>query len=134
MQISKRVGIVALSALSILAASLPFAVNATAQGGDRFGQNPPPGQFNQPGQAGPNPQGGFRQGMMMGGAGGAAAIDSDNMWLYIVQGNTVFKVSKADLKVVGQSQLMPMGPMGPNPGGGRGGGQPGGGTGGGQRE
>jgi hypothetical protein len=43
----------------------------------------------------------------MGGmGGGGTAMDSDNSFLYIVQGSMLFKVAKADLRVVGSVPLM----------------------------
>lgn len=46
---------------------------------------------------------------MMGGGGGTA-MDSDNSFLYIVQGNMLFKVSKSDLRILGN---VPLGGMPP---------------------
>lgn len=43
--------------------------------------------------------------MMMGGGGGGTAMDSDNSFLYIVQGNMLFKVSKSDLRILGNVPL-----------------------------
>src|SRR5215510_2206048 len=118
MIITKKLGYVAISVASLFAISLPFTMQAVAQaqtGNDqnRFqrtqGAPPQGGGFQQgPPGAGPNGQPGQGQfrpgGGMMG--GGGAAITSDNMFLYVVQGNMVFKIGKGDLKVVGESQLM----------------------------
>lgn len=126
MHVTKKVATIGIAAASLLAVSLPFAMTAMAQqttlpqGGQRggqFGQGGAaagPGQFGQgqnppfQGQPGQAP-GQFRPGGMMGGGGGGTAIDSDNTYLYIVQGGQVFKINKGDLKVVAQGQLMPMG-------------------------
>jgi hypothetical protein len=48
--------------------------------------------------------------MMMG--GGPATMVTDNQFLYVLQGNTLYKINKNSLEVVGQGSLpMPM-PMG----------------------
>lgn len=102
---------------------------APQQGGPGFG-----GVQGGPPMAGP--QGGMRgggmpgQGMppmmgggMMGGGGGGTAMVTDGDFLFIVQGNRVFKLNKSDLKVVASSDLprpqMPQGGgMNPPRGGG----------------
>lgn len=143
MIMTKKLGYAALGAASLFAISLPFALSAGAQEDGKAAQQgefqrtqgqPPQGGFQgNPPPAGPGGQfgqagGQFRAG---GGMGGGTAMESDNMYLYILQGNTVFKLSKADLKVLGQTQLMPMGgppiriegqPVRPPAGGGGGGG------------
>lgn len=98
------------------------------------------GQGGFGGQGGQGGQGGFQRGgqggqpgfpggqggpmMMGGGGGGGTAIVEEGPYLYIVQGNRMFKVNKSDLKVVAQGELpRPMG----GPGGGAPPGQPGGG-------
>lgn len=118
----QKMAISALGAIALVAATLTFSLNSNAQGGEppqgpgagpRGGfQGGPPGQPGQPGQGfgGPPGQPGqpgqFRpQG---GGGGGGTAMDSDNSFLYIVQGNMLFKVAKADLKVLGNTPLMQM--------------------------
>ncbi len=145
MHVTKKVGLAAIAAASLIAISLPFAVVAGAQStadqqGEQRGQGGQGGQggFGQGGQGG---QGGFQGGAIpapgqggrggfgggqsgfpggMGG-GGSSAMEIDNMFLYVLQGNTIFKVSKADLKIVGQTSLMPMGTPGQPGQGGRGG-------------
>jgi hypothetical protein len=58
----------------------------------------------------PSPDGGMQRQMMMG--GGPATMVTDNQFLYVLQGNTLYKINKANLEVIGQGQLpMPM-PMG----------------------
>lgn len=58
--------------------------------------------------------------MGAGGGGGGTAMDSDNSFLYIVQGNMLFKVSKSDLRIIGSTPLMQMPAGGPGlPGEGR---------------
>ncbi len=115
----KRLSMFSIGGLALLAAAIPLTLTlATAQVAPPPDQGVRPGQGGfgqgQPGAAGPGGQFGQRQpGMMMGG-GGAAAIVADNMFLYIVQGNRLVKVSKADLKVLGETQL-----GGPMPGGAR---------------
>ena len=75
---------------------------------------------------------------MMGGGGGGAVMIDDNSNLYVMRGNMVFKISKSDMKITGQTELpRPMRGAGfPPPRGGDGrpggpGGGPGGGGGGG---
>lgn len=141
MHVTKKAATIGIVAASLLAVSLPFALTATAQqsttdqgggqfgqgggaagpgqntrpvqGGGQFGQGQNPPFQGQPGQA----PGQFRPGGVMGGGGGAAAIESDASFLYIVQGNQIFKVNKGDLRVVSQGQLMPMGVPGGRDGG-----------------
>lgn len=138
---TQKWAIAAMGAVALVGATLTLSLNSNAQGGGAAEtQGPPP-----PNQAGPRFPGGggaaapfggpdapaqFRQGggQFGGGGGGGTAMDSDNSFLYIVQGNMLFKVAKADLKVLGSTPLMQM-PQGQGaPGAGRfGPGQPGGG-------
>jgi hypothetical protein len=139
-----------LAAFAIAATAIPLTVsNAIAQ--------EPPSQAG-PGQGAPpaGPQGGFRPGqgqgqgfppqgdrpfqpgqggpMMGGGGGGGTTMVEEGAFLYIVQGNRMYKVNKGDLKVAAQGELpRPMGgPAGAPPGQpGGGGGNRGGGGGGG---
>jgi hypothetical protein len=132
----QKMAIAALAAVALVGTTLTLTLNSNAQGGEppaaqgpgagpRGGQgfgNPPqgpPGQPGQPGQGQFRPQGGFGGG----GGGGGTAMDSDNSFLYIVQGNMLFKVAKNDLKVLGTTPLMQM-PQG-REGFGRGEGRPG---------
>ena len=113
----QKMAIAALASVALVGTTLTLTLNSNAQladppaqgpgagprGGQGFGrpgdgQAPPPGQ---PGQF--RPQGGFG-----GGGGGGTAMDSDNSFLYIVQGNMLFKVAKNDLKVLGSTPLMQM--------------------------
>lgn len=101
----KRISVWTLGALALAAVSVPLTLTVSqAQVAPPPDQGVRPDQRGsvQPGAAGP---GQFQRqpGMMMG--GGAAALTSDNMFLYIVQGNRVFKLSKGDLKVVAETQL-----------------------------
>lgn len=73
----------------------------------------PQGQFGQ-GQPGQPGQGQFGQGFGVAqagpigggaGGGGGVAIADDNDFLYVVQGNNVFKITKASMQVVGQTTL-----------------------------
>jgi hypothetical protein len=97
--------------------------------GDQRNQVSPPQEFRgQPGQE-MRPDMQQRMGMM---GGGQATMVTDNAFLYILQGNTLYKVNKNNLEVIGQGQLpMPMRDPrfegGPQPGapGVRGGGDPG---------
>jgi hypothetical protein len=97
----------AVLAMAAIAAPVALMTNAQAQqagptnvppvqrpGGD-FGQRNPGGDFGQRGQ-GP--------GMGMMGGGGAVMID-DNTNLYVLRGNTIFKVNKDSMRVVGMAQL-----------------------------
>jgi hypothetical protein len=83
------------------------------------------------------PDGMQRMGMM---GGGPATMVTDNAFLFILQGNTLYKVNKNNLEVVGQGQLPMQGPRfeggpgapggaGPRTGGGGGGARAGGGGG-----
>ena len=146
--------IAALGAVSLAGATLTLTLNSNAQGGNDPNQGPTPpvagprggfpgGQGGQgfpgggpPGQGGPgfpggpNQPGQFRPGMGGGGGGGSAMV-ADGAFLYVLQGGMLFKVGKADLKVMGGTPLMPpnMGRPGDEPGNIRtGGGRPGGGT------
>lgn len=124
-----------------IAVSTKTSVAQGGQGGFGGGvQGGPPqggaGPRNFGGEQGGQRPGGMQFGGMMGG-GGSAAIDSDQYFLYVVQGNNIFKVQKSDLKVVSNGQLMQMPAGGPqgfgNAGGqggqgGRGGNRGGGGT------
>jgi hypothetical protein len=107
--------ILAALGLVALAVAIPMGV-ANAQSDD---QNPPQ-RGDQRTQGGP-PQGGFqgqpgqdmRPDMMqrMGGMGGGpATMVTDNAFLYILQGNTLYKVNKNNLEVVGQGMLPMPGP------------------------
>jgi hypothetical protein len=94
-------------------------------------QVPPPGQGGQRGQAGGefqrppgqpgNPDMQMMQRGMMGG-GGQATMVTDNQFLFILQGNMLYKVNKNNLEVIGQGMLPMPQPMGR---GGAGGGAPG---------
>lgn len=139
---NNRNTILSIAGIAMLAVSLPLAV-ARAQtdpgsndqqagpGGRQNGPGVPPqagpggqlggpgGQFGGPprqggpgGQfGGPGQQGGIAQ---RAGMGGGAAIAVDNSHVYVLRGNTIYKVAKTDLKVVGAGEL----PM-PGPGAGR---------------
>lgn len=74
-------------------------------GGGGFGQGGQGGGGQRGGQGGQG--GGFQgQGMMMGGgAGGGTTMVEEGSFLFIVQGNRMFKVNKSDLKVVAQGEL-----------------------------
>jgi hypothetical protein len=110
-----------------LAVAIPMGV-ANAQQADQDPQQR--GQGLPPVQGGP-PQGQFRGDMppemqrgdmmqRMGGMGGGpAAMVTDNAFLYILQGNNLYKVNKNNLEVIGQGMLPMPGPMG-GPGGGPG--------------
>lgn len=137
-----KVGIFA--AFAIAAAAIPLTItNAIAQekapeaqvqggapppagfqGGGGFGGGqgqgqgqPPQGGFRgQGGQGGQGfPGGGMQMGMGGGGGGGTTMVE-EGLYLYIVQGNRVFKLSKQDLKVIAQGEL-PRAMGGPQPGG-----------------
>lgn len=108
-----------------LSIAIPMGV-ARAQQGDpdpqqRGGGAPPVqggppqgGQFR--GDMPPEMQRGDMMQRMGGMGGGPAAMVTDNAFLYILQGNQLYKVNKNNLEVVGQGMLpMPM-PMG-GPGG-----------------
>ena len=87
---------------------------ALGQGqGQGFGQQGGPGQQGQgfPGQGG---QGGMQ--MMMGGGGGGATMVVDGNFLFILRGNSLYKVQKETLKVVAEGEL-PMPQMRGGPGG-----------------
>ncbi len=142
-----KVGIFA--AFAIAAAAIPltitnaFAQEKAPQAQDQGGAPPPAGfqggqgfgggQGQGQGQGQP-PQGGFRGqggqgqgqgfpggGMQMGGAGGGGTtMVEEGLYLYIVQGNRVYKLLKQDLKVIAQGEL-PRAMGGPQPGGGQGG-------------
>ena len=114
----QKMAIAALASVALVGTTLTLTLNSNAQladppgqgpgagprGGQGFGTNPPPGVPGQPGQGQFRPQGGFGGG----GGGGGTAMDSDNSFLYIVQGNMLFKVAKNDLKVLGSTPLMQM--------------------------
>lgn len=136
----QKMAITALSALALVGATLTFTMNSHAQGETRPEQGPPPAQAGPRnpggppgfGQAGPGAPGQapgqFRQGgggQFGGGGGGGTAMDSDNSFLYIVQGNMLFKVSKGDLRIQGSTPLMQMPQGGPQGGAGFAPGQPG---------
>lgn len=116
----QKLAIAALGAVCLAGATLTMTLTSNAQGGGTVpaDQFPPPAQAGprNPGPPGAPPFGGgdappqFRQGggFMGGGGGGGTAMDSDNSFLYIVQGNMIFKVSKSDLRVMARGQLMEM--------------------------
>src|SRR5689334_16226268 len=106
--------IASLGALTLTGATLTLTMKSNAQGGDLQGP-PPPGQGGPgagprfPGGGQGQGQGGFGPGQpgqgggqfrpnFGGGGGGGTAMDSDNMYLYVLQGNMIFKVTKTDLK------------------------------------
>jgi len=97
---------------------------------DRASRNRRPAALVRP--AGGPGQGRMQGPMMGGGGGGGAFMVADGAYLYILQGNRLFKVEKESLKVSKEGQLpRPQGmPGGPGPGGGPGGPPPGGGGGG----
>jgi hypothetical protein len=112
----------ALGAVALVGATLSLTMHSNAQGGAAgsgadVAQGPPgaPGAGPRGSQGFPGPpgapRGDFGQGRgggfpMMG--GGGSAMDSDNAFLYVLQGNMLFKVSKSDLRVVGRTPLMDM--------------------------
>lgn len=112
--------VLAVLGIASLAVAVPMSIANAQDAGQRGGfaqrGDAQRGQFG----AGAPQRGGDMQGMMqrMGGGGGTA-MTQDNQFLYIVQGNQVFKLNKRDLAVVAVGRL-PGGPGGP-PGGGRGG-------------
>lgn len=110
--------ILAVVGIASLAIAIPMGV-ANAQVSD---QQPPPTQ--QRGQGGLQrgdqggiaaPGGEMMQRQMMGG-GGPATMVTDNQYLYVLQGNTLYKINKVNLEVLGQGQL-PMPQMGRGGGG-----------------
>jgi hypothetical protein len=107
-------------ALAAAAAVIPFSItSATAQ---NTSQTPPPagpqgvrGQFQ--GQGGPDA---FRPMLNNGGS----ALVSEGDWIFVMQGNRIFKISKNDMRIYGQTDLSQAARPANRPGGG--------GTGGGQ--
>ena len=115
----QKMAIAAMAIVGLAGVTLTLTLNSNAQladppaqgpgagprGGQGFGNVPqgPPGVPGQPAPGQFRPQGGFG-----GGGGGGTAMDSDNSFLYIVQGNMLFKVAKNDLKVLGSTPLMQM--------------------------
>lgn len=99
-----------IGALALLGAALPLTlstVNAqVATPG--FGQGQP-GQPGQPGAAGPRGgqggPGGFGGGGFGGGFGGGTAMVEDSNFLYILQGGSIYKVAKGDLRVISTGEL-----------------------------
>jgi hypothetical protein len=67
-------------------------------------------QRAQPGQDRPPMAGDM--GMMQRMGGGQAVMVADNNFLYILQGNTLYKVNKNNLEVLGQGMLPMPGPRG----------------------
>lgn len=120
----QKMALAALGAVALAGATLTLTLNSNAQladpgqgpgagprGGFQGGPPAAPGQgFGGPnqGQPGPPGQGQFRPQGGFGGGGGGTAMDSDNSFLYIVQGNMLFKVAKNDLKVLGSTPLQQM--------------------------
>ena len=120
----QKMAIAALASVALVGTTLTLTLNSNAQLADPPAQGPgagprggfqggppPPGQGfgGAPGQPVPGPQGQFqRQGGFGGGGGGGTAMDSDNSFLYFVQGNMLLKVAKNDLKVLGSTPLMQM--------------------------
>jgi len=108
--------ILATVGLVSLAIAIPIGV-ANAQGAATTtqGQRPPDqGGFQRAGQGGgavavPGGDMMMQRGMM---GGGPATMVTDNQFLYVLQGNTLYKINKNNLEVIGQGMLpMPM-PMG----------------------
>ncbi len=145
----QKLMVAAMGAAALGFATLTLTMSSSAQGGGPP-QGPGAGPRNGPGfpgQGGPGaaPGQGFPGGAVpggpggvgaggqfrggggfAGGGGGGTAMDSDNSFLYIVQGNMLFKVGKSDLKILGSTPLMqgpPRGDFQPQgfPGQGRGG-------------
>lgn len=113
-----RAPILATLGIASLAVAIPLSIaNAQDQQPrpERLQRQGAPDQFQgRPGQ------GGFGQGepggpgmMMRGGMGGSPVMIDDQQNLYVLAGNRLFKVSKANLDVVAEGML----PMGPQPGG-----------------
>ena len=104
--------------LASLAIAVPVGVAYAQQNDQRTGQAavaPPQrvGQDARPDMFRPD-QAPNMQRMQMG--GGPATMVVDNQFLYILQGNQLFKVNKNNLEVVGQGMLpMPMPMMGGDP-------------------
>lgn len=93
------------------------------QGGQGQGQGQPPqGGFRGQGGGQPGFPGGGQM-MMGGGGGGGTAMVEEGLYLYVVQGNRVFKLAKQDLKVLATADL-PRAMGGPQGGGPQGGGLP----------
>lgn len=128
-----------LAAFAIAATAIPLTItNSIAQEKSPVAQDQFQGQGGfQGGQGqgqGQPPQGGFRgqggqgfpgggQMMMGGGGGGGTAMVEEGLYLYVVQGNRVFKLAKQDLKVLATVDL-PRAMGGPQGGGPQGGGLP----------
>jgi hypothetical protein len=118
--------ILAVLGLTALAVAIPVGVARaqaqatdpqTTQRADQRTQVEPPQRFQgQPGQD-MRPDMMQRMGMM---GGGPATMVTDNNFLFILQGNTIYKVNKNSLEVVGQGMLPMPGPrfegVGPQPG------------------
>lgn len=105
--------VAAMGAATLGMATLTLTMSSNAQGGppvQGVGQAGPRGQ-GFPGQPGgvPGAGGQFRPGaggFIGGGGGGGTAMDSDNNYLYIVQGGQLFKIAKSDLKIMNSIPLM----------------------------
>lgn len=100
-----------------LAVAIPMGVanaqqNDQAAGGQQRGQGAPPVQGQFRGDLPPDMQRGDMMQRMGGMGGGPAAMVTDNAFLYILQGNQLYKVNKNNLEVVGQGMLPMPGPMG----------------------
>lgn len=124
---TQRNQILAAVGLAALALAVPLSTARAQEGSTSTKpaqEAPEPqqgGQFGGPGAPPPPGPGGFQgqPGQMRQGIGGTATMVLDNTHLYILRGNTLYKVNKADLKVQGTGELpMPQPPGGPARGGG----------------
>ena len=113
MRVNLKSTLLAVLGIASLAVAVPMSIANAQDAGQRGGfaqrGDAQRGQFG----AGAPQRGGDMQGMMqrMGGGGGTA-MTQDNQFLYIVQGNQVYKLNKRDLSVVAAGRL-PGGPRGP---------------------
>ncbi|HRJ27326.1 MAG TPA: hypothetical protein PLO61_07445 [Fimbriimonadaceae bacterium] len=129
-----------IAALVVGAFTIPLTLNAqsTSSEDSQAGGRPGPGQAGplgpaqgrpQQGQPGPGPMmapqgpGGMAMGPMGGGRGEATMV-ADGSSLYILMGDRLIKVSKADLKIEKETSLRPTMPAGAPGSGPRGGGVP----------
>ena len=104
MMSKKRTAVIAAATLTL--GGLGFHQYATAQ--NEPAPPPPPGggaPFPGGPGGGPFPPGGGRPGMMMGGFGGPSQMAVSGTAIYILRGNTVYRLNAATLRVEAQGEI-----------------------------
>ena len=95
----------AVLGIAALAVAVPMSVASAQDPGQRDQRTDQRFQRGGPDRPGQAPPGDMQRMMQRMGGGGGTAMTQDQRFLYIVQGNQVFKLTKSELEVVAAGRL-----------------------------